>query len=53
MSAHLRQWLRRLWCVGNGGHEFYIAREGSRLFQRCLLCRHETCGWDVTARVVR
>jgi len=35
--------------VMNGGHELYIIRHGgeARLFQRCLLCGHETKGWKL------
>lgn len=32
----------------NGGHELYIIRgEGGNVFQRCLLCQHETKGWKI------
>jgi hypothetical protein len=31
--------------VMNGGHELYTIRhEGGDLFERCLLCQHETKG---------
>lgn len=39
---------KSLWCViTNGGHELYEARTDVRLFQRCLLCGHETKGWTI------
>lgn len=45
MTTRLRAW----WCVAvNGGHEFYRAWSSDRLYQRCVLCGHETTGWDVT-----
>ena len=31
----------------NGGHEFYTVHSSSRIFRRCVLCGHETRGWDV------
>ena len=37
--------------VMNGGHELYVIRNNeTRLFQRCLLCGHETKGWKLTPR---
>jgi hypothetical protein len=45
----IRRALRSLLClVVNGRHEFYQARTVARVFQRCLLCGHETRGWDVS-----
>lgn len=42
---------RSYWCVAmNGNHEFYRARTDTKLFQQCLLCRHETNGWTVDRR---
>jgi hypothetical protein len=31
-----------------GGHEFYRAWSADRVYQRCVVCGHETPGWDVT-----
>lgn len=35
-----------------GGHEFYRTFDRTwrahRLYQRCVLCGHETRGWDLT-----
>jgi len=48
----MRTWRRvRSWlCVlFNGSHELYRVRTGTRLHQRCLLCGHETHGWDCQA----
>jgi len=43
----LRSWL----CVAiHGHHELYRAWSPDRLYQRCLVCGHETHGWDVTPR---
>ena len=47
LARRLRRQLRRAVCVLNGGHEFYPAHSSTRLFQRCLLCGHETRGWQV------
>lgn len=35
--------------VMNGGHELYVIRGSGepRVFQRCLLCGHETKGWKL------
>lgn len=42
--------IRRLVCILlNGGHEFYLAWDSHRLYQRCVLCGHETRGWNVRA----
>lgn len=36
--------------VMNGKHELYTIRnEGGNVFQRCLLCKHETKGWDLVS----
>jgi len=34
----------------NGHHELYRAWSANRVFQRCVICGHETHGWDVTPR---
>lgn len=31
-------------------HELYRAHDDARLFQRCLLCGHETSGWRIDRR---
>ena len=37
--------------VMNGQHELYTIRGNpSKLYQRCLLCGHETKGWDLGSR---
>lgn len=52
MSLQLRvgQILRHtadvLWCTMRG-HELYVTRERRRIFQRCLICGHETAGWRI------
>lgn len=49
-GRRLRRQLKRAFCVLNGGHELYPAHSSTRLFQRCLLCGHETRGWDLAQR---
>lgn len=40
--------IRSLLCLAlNGEHEFYLVRTRTRIFRRCLICCHETRGWDV------
>ena len=40
-------WRTLLCIVLNGEHEFYRVWTRDRLYQRCVLCGHETPGWDV------
>ena len=43
------RWWRSWRCIlMNGEHELYRAWCADRVFQRCVLCGHETHGWDVT-----
>lgn len=45
---------RSLLCVLlYGGHEYYRAWSPTRLYQRCVLCGHETRGWTVTPALAR
>lgn len=52
--ATWRRWRRRLrswWCVArNGRHELYKKYDDSRICQQCLLCGHETSGWEIDRR---
>ena len=47
VARRLRRQLRRGVCVLNGGHEFYDEHSSTRLFQRCVICGHETRGWQL------
>ena len=44
MTRRLRSWI----CVALfGGHELYTVRSATRVYQCCVLCGHQTPGWDV------
>lgn len=44
IRRRLRSWLCLLI---NGRHELYTERDRRRVYQRCLLCGHETKGWVI------
>ncbi len=51
MMSRLRRKTRSAVCtVINGGHELYRARTDTKLYQECLLCGHETQGWEIARR---
>lgn len=39
--------LRRLLCILLGGHERYRYHEPRRMALKCVLCGHETTGWEI------
>lgn len=42
---------RSLLCVlWHGGHELYVAHKEDKICQQCLLCGHETKGWEIDRR---
>jgi hypothetical protein len=52
--SRMRRKTRSLVCtVINGGHELYRARTETKLYQQCLLCGHETQGWQIERRDYR
>ncbi len=51
LMSRVRRKTRSFMCsVVNGGHELYRARTDTKLFQQCLLCGHETNGWEIDRR---
>ena len=51
VMSRLRKKGRHVLCsVVNGGHELYLARTDTKLYQECLLCGYETQGWTIDRR---
>lgn len=49
--ARARRTLRSFACAFLlGGHELYRAHSDDKMYQRCVLCGHETKGWTIDRR---
>jgi hypothetical protein len=44
----IRRRLRSWWCVLlHGRHEFYLQRDRTHLYQECIVCGHQSHGWEI------
>lgn len=46
---HVRLFLRQRFCGLFGGHDRLMHYEKDRLTLRCIACKHDTPGWQLTA----
>jgi hypothetical protein len=52
--AKVKLKMKQIACVLiNGNHELYRQWDERRLYQKCLICGHETKGWMIEPRKVR